>query len=138
MAVTEQEFQQAQARAADLRHAGYAVDVRYDRRAKRVVIGLSNDVQIAIPVRLTEGLAGASPDDLIKIEISPSGLGLYWPMLDADVYVPALLQGAFGSNRWMAAQLGKSGGKATTAAKAAASRENGRKGGRPRRSASNG
>ncbi|WP_352509685.1 MULTISPECIES: DUF2442 domain-containing protein [unclassified Mesorhizobium] len=31
--------------------------------------------------------------------ISPTGLGLHWPQLDADVDVPALLQGVFGSKR---------------------------------------
>jgi len=45
------------------------------------------------------------------------------------------MQGVFGSKKWMAAELGAAGGKASTAAKVAAARENGRKGGRPRRSA---
>jgi len=66
----------------------------------------------AFPTRLAEGLADASPGDLAEIEVSPAGLGLHWPKLDADVYVPALLQGVFGSKRWMAAELGAAGGKA--------------------------
>jgi hypothetical protein len=37
------------------------------------------------------------------------------------------------SKRWMARQLGAEGGRSRTAAKIAASRENGRKGGRPRK-----
>jgi len=53
--------------------------------------------------------------------------------LDADLYVPALLQGVFGSKSWMARVLGAQGGRARTAAHVAASRENGRKGGRPRK-----
>jgi hypothetical protein len=57
---------------------------------------------------------------------------LHWPKLDADVYVPALLQGVFGSKSWLAAQLGAAHGKVRSRAKAAASRENGRKGGRAR------
>jgi len=69
------------------------------------------------------------------IEISPAGLGLHWRRLDADLYVPALLQGVFGSKSWMARQLGAEGGRARTVAKVAASRENGRKGGRPRNAA---
>lgn len=133
MAISETEFKQAQARAVAKCQAGRAVTAHYDRIAARVVVGLDNGVQFAFPVSLAEGLAGASPDDLSDIEISPAGLGLHWPKLDADVYVPALLQGVFGSKQWMAAQLGASGGKAHSNAKSAAARENGRKGGRPRR-----
>ena len=46
-----------------------------------------------------------------KIEISPNGLGLHWPQLDADLYVPALIEGAFGSRRWMQ-HIGELGGSA--------------------------
>ena len=45
----------------------------------------------------------------------------------------ALLEGFLGSRRWMAAEMGQRGGKATTEAKAAAARENGKLGGRPRK-----
>jgi hypothetical protein len=135
MAVTEQEFEQAEARMAALREAGHAVSARFDRRASRIVIELNTGVQVAFPSRLAEDLAGAAPDDLAEIEISPAGLGLHWPRLDADLYIPALLQGVFGSKQWMAAQLGAAGGKVRSGVKAAASRENGRKGGRPRKTA---
>jgi hypothetical protein len=137
MDVTDREFGQAEKRAAALREAGYAVSARYDRKASRIAVELSTGVQVAFPPRLAEGLADAAPEDLADIEISPTGLGLHWPKLDADVYVPALLQGVFGSRRWMAAQLGAAGGRTRSTAKAAASRENGRKGGR-RRKAANG
>ncbi|MDR2239114.1 MAG: DUF2442 domain-containing protein [Zoogloeaceae bacterium] len=138
MGITEREFQQAETNMQALRDAGHAISARYDRRSSRVVIGLNTGVQIAFPARLAEGLTGASADDLAEIEISPAGLGLYWPRLDADVYVPALLQGIFGSKNWMASRLGAVGGAVRSAAKAAASRENGRKGGRPRKMAAGG
>jgi hypothetical protein len=66
-----------------------------------------------------------------RIEISPHGLGLHWPQLDAGLYIPALIEGAFGSRRWMK-QIGELGGSARSAAKAKTSRENGKRGGRPR------
>lgn len=136
MAITERELEQAEARMADTRAAGHAVSARYDRRRSRVVVALNTGVELTFPTRIAEGLADASPDSLAEIEISPAGLGLHWPQLDADLYVPGLLQGVFGSKRWMARQLGAEGGRARTAAKIAASRENGRKGGRPRKTAS--
>ena len=49
-----------------------------------------------------------------EIEISPSGLGIHFPRLDADLYLPALLEGFLGSRLWMAAEMGKRGGKATS------------------------
>lgn len=135
MAITEQQFEDAQARAAATRQAGHAVAARYDRKHGRVVVSLHNGVELAVPVELVEGLADATPDDLADIEVTPAGLGLHWPKLDADVYVPALMQGVFGSRRWMAAQLGATGGKATSKAKGDAARANGRKGGRPPKTA---
>jgi hypothetical protein len=133
MAITEHELQQAEKRMGAVREAGYAVSARYDRRRSRIVVALSTGVEIAFPTRLAEGLADASPESLADIEISPAGLGLHWPRLDADLYVPAFLKGVFGSKAWMASQLGAEGGRSRTIAKVAASRENGRKGGRPRK-----
>ena len=133
MTVTKRDLELAEARTTAQRQAGYAVSAHYDRPSARIVVELNTEAQLTFPVHLAEGLAGASPQDLAEIEISPAGLGLHWPKIDADLYLPALLQGVFGSKRWMAAQLGMAGGKVHTEAKAAAARQNGRKGGRPRR-----
>jgi len=135
MEVSERDFLQAEAHAQALRAAGYAVSARYDARHRRVVVGLNTGVLVAFPVELAEGLSGARPADLAEIEISPAGTGLHWPRLDADLYVPALLQGVFGSKSWMARQLGTAGGSVRSDAKTAAARANGHKGGRPRKRA---
>ena len=136
MEISEQDFQTAVLRGEETRRNGYAVSAEYDAHQNRLVVGLSSGVIIMVPVHLLEGLAEARAEDLAEIEISPAGLGLHWPRLDADVYVPALMQGVFGTRRWMAAQLGATGGRATSKAKADAARANGRKGGRPPRSTS--
>lgn len=136
MAISECARKQAEARMAEDRAGGYAVSARYDRRRARVVVSLNTGVELTFPARLAEGLADASPESLAEIEISPAGLGLHWPQLDADLYVPGLLHGVFGSKTWMARQLGAEGGRARTPAKVAAARANGRKGGRPRKQAS--
>ena len=133
MAQNENVLAQAEHKMTALREAGYATSAHYDRRKSRIIIELSTGVQLAFPTELVEGLSGASPESLAEIEISPAGLGLHWPRLDADIYVPALLQGMFGTKNWMARHLGAKGGQARTEAKTSASRENGRRGGRPRK-----
>lgn len=136
MALTEHKFKQAGQRLQALRQQGHATAARYDRRRARVVVSLNTGVELAFPPALAEGLADASPNDLAKIEVTPSGLGLHWPTLDTDLYVPGLLAGAFGGKRWMAAQLGAAGGSARSTAKARAARANGKLGGRPRKHSS--
>ena len=110
-----------------------AVAARYDRRVGRVVIALSTGLEIGFKPHDAQGLEAARPAQLADIEISPSGLGLHFPQLDADLYLPALLQGFLGSRQWMAQAMGKVGGKAVTPQKADAARANGRLGGRPRK-----
>ena len=136
MTISDRDFERAAAVMAQTRAAGHAVAARYDSRGGRLVIELHNGVQIATPVSLIEGLANATPADLAAVEITSGGLGLHWPRLDADVHVHSVMQGLFGSPKWMAALLGAQGGRATTAIKRLAARRNGAKGGRPRKAAS--
>jgi Protein of unknown function (DUF2442) len=109
----------------------HAVAARYNRRVSRIMVRLSNGLELAFPPHLAEGLAGAKPPDLAVIDITPAGLGLHWPRLDADLYLPSLLEGIFGSPRWMAALRGETGALVQGQPKPAPARENGRKGGRP-------
>ncbi len=136
MAVTERDLERAEARTREEREGGYVLSARYDRRRQRVVVELSTGIEVTFSPASAEVLAGASPASLSRIEVSPSGMGLHWPQLDADLYVPALLQGVFGSRSWMAARLGAAGGRSRSEAKTTAARKNGRKGGRPRQIAS--
>ncbi|MCB8747340.1 DUF2442 domain-containing protein [Rhodoferax sp. U2-2l] len=109
------------------------VAVRYDRRIARVVISLSTGLDVTFSPRDAQGLEHARPSDLVDAQISPSGLGVHFPKLDADIDIPGLLEGFLGSKNWMAARMGQRGGKASTEAKSNAARANGRLGGRPRK-----
>lgn len=111
------------------------VSARYDRRIERVVLHLSTGIDLAFPPHIAQGLEEATPSQLGSIEISPSGFGIHFPRLDADIYLPAMLEGFLGSRHWMARRLGAQGGKATSSAKSAAAKKNGRLGGRPRKAA---
>lgn len=134
MTITNEGFAAATRRAADKKAAfPAAVSVHYDRRIARVVISLASGLELAFSPKQAQGLENADPTDLAEAEITPSGLGIHFPRLDADLYIPALLDGFLGSKRWMAAEIGKIGGKASTMAKAAAARRNGKLGGRPKK-----
>ena len=109
-----------------------AVSARYDPKNKSIEIVLSSNLKVSFSPRHAQGLEKATPSQLQKIEISPSGFGIHFPKLDADLYLPAILQGFFGSRKWMASRLGQVGGKSRSVAKRAASRANGKLGGRPR------
>ena len=66
-----------------------AVQARYDRRSGRIVLHLSSRLIVAFSPQDAEGLEGATAAQLEQIEISPSGFGIHFPKLDADLYIPA-------------------------------------------------
>jgi hypothetical protein len=104
---------------------------RYDPKTGEVHVELTNGCRFAFPARLAEGLEKASDEDLADVEILGLGLGLHWERLDVDLSVPGLLAGLFGTKAYMDRQRAARAGAATSAAKAAAARRNGAKGGRP-------
>lgn len=105
-------------------------------RDGRLLVELNTGIGVAIPVSMIEGLSGASEAQLHEVEVLPSGIGLHWESLDADVHVPSLLSGLYGSQAWMAKVLGARGGKVSSKVKAAAARTNDKKGGRPKKQVS--
>lgn len=106
-----------------------AAKARYDRKRGRVVVDLTNGATFAFPPRLAQGLETATDDQLARIEILGHGYGLHWESLDVDLSIPGLLAGLFGTRSYMA----RLAGRTKSPAKAAASRANGAKGGRPRK-----
>lgn len=108
-----------------------AKSARYSRTTGLLTIVLTNSATMAFPAHLAPGLENASPAELAKVKVLPSGDGLSWDSLDVDLSVAGLFETMFGLSGWMRA-LGRHGGKARSAAKTRAARENGAKGGRPR------
>lgn len=107
--------------------------VRYNRRTRKIVIGLDNGCTLTMPPELAQGLSGATAAELSRVKILGPGTAISWPELDVQFSVAGLLAGAFGTRAWMA-ELGRKGGRVKSAAKARAARRNGAKGGRPKKS----
>lgn len=110
-----------------------AISAHYDRKSGRILIDLSSRLTLSFSPADAQGLENAKPFQLDDIEITPSGFGIHFPKLDADIYIPGLLEGLLGSRKWMASRLGQTGGQSTSMAKRSASRANGKLGGRPKK-----
>ena len=98
-----EQFNQAQeaAQFANL-HEPRAIAAFYDEINHLIVIRLKSGSIFSFPPDIAQGLAGATAKDLASIEITLSGDALHWENLDADLSVPDLLMGVFGSKQWMA------------------------------------
>ncbi|MHB0963601.1 MAG: DUF2442 domain-containing protein [Gemmatimonadaceae bacterium] len=119
----------ASRRAARERQDGLrASSVRYDRKAARIVLELTNGFSCGVPVAALKHIAKATPAQLATVRLSPEGGVLRIDTLDADYSVAGLV------SSMTARELGRRGGRARSAAKTQASRANGAKGGRPRHS----
>lgn len=128
------ELERANARVQEMQASvPRVVAARFDRRLGRVVLSLSSKVEVMFAPGDAEGLEMAGLAEMEEIEISPSGLGVHFPKLDADLYVPALLEGFLGSRAWMAARLGERGGRSRSVAKKETAKKNGKLGGRPKK-----
>jgi hypothetical protein len=112
------------------------VSARYSRAHARLEIEFANGVCLAVPVTLIQDLQMLEPapsaSQLAEVEVWGGGQSVYFPRLDLSLWAPGLLQGVFGTRGWMR-ELARGMGSATSPAKAAAARANGRKGGRPRK-----
>jgi Protein of unknown function (DUF2442) len=129
-----QQYLEATRRGKEMQAANpIVIAARYNPKAHRVVISLSSRVEVMFDPADVEGLENGTTFQLKEIEITPSGFGLYFPRLDADINVLNLLEGFLGSRKWMAARLGAAGGSSRSKPKAAAARANGSLGGRPRK-----
>ena len=109
----------------------HAVAARYDNESGRVIVDLTNGSTFAFFPQYLQDMEHGTPEQFAEVEVLGSGYGLHWESLDADFTVPGLLNGIFGTAKWMAQKAGQT----TSPAKAAAARANGAKGGRPRKAA---
>lgn len=69
-----------------------ATAVRYDAERVRLVIALVSGAMLDIPLPMTERLSNASKRERSTMLLTPFGLGIHWPLVDEDLYVPSLVE----------------------------------------------
>jgi hypothetical protein len=103
-----------------------AIDVTYRGQDESIELQMQSGVRVQIPLRLIDELADVPAGMLHDgLGLAVAGDAISVRSLDVDIAIPGLLRDIFGLD------FQRLGGRAKTAAKAAASRENGKKGGRP-------
>lgn len=107
-----------------------ARSVRYERETGRIVVELKSGAAFAVPAATLPELDGATPEALERVEPIAGGEGIGWEALDVHVSVPGILAKLLGPE--LVRAFARVGGRSTSERKAAAARENGRRGGRPR------
>ena len=109
-----------------------AISVTYDQSSSLIVIALKNGAFFSFPPSLVQGLGQASHEELNNVWLDESGRSVHWDSLDADFEITGLVAGIFGTKVWMS-ELGRKGGQVKSAIKAETARNNGKKGGRPKK-----
>ncbi|HZB89100.1 MAG TPA: DUF2442 domain-containing protein [Terracidiphilus sp.] len=104
IAVTDADIDEALGRAR--KHEKYfrrVLRASYTKVADDIRLVLEDGAKYSVPRRLLQGLSNARESELRRIQIVSEGMGLLWPLLDIAHYIPGLLQGVYGSEKWMAA-----------------------------------
>lgn len=115
-------FKAADRRGKRANATPHAVSARFDRRTQRIVVDLDTGISFAFDPKRARGLSAFPPESLAGVRVEGVGGALHFPALDADFTVSRLLEDFVGPLDWSRRE-----------ARALASRENGKKGGRPKR-----
>jgi hypothetical protein len=106
-----------------------AASAAYDAQRRRVNLELTNGCSFGFPIEMIPDTGNASPEELARVQVQEGGEVIVWEELNTDSDVGGLIVKALEFKAWAPAYLGSR----TSPLKAAAARENGKKGGRPRK-----
>lgn len=103
----------------------------YEHATGHLVLQMRGGAIVSAPVSLLRGFEAATPGQISAVKVVSNGSALHWDELDVQATTLAVLNIVFGLRSIN--EVTRRGGQARTAAKAVAARENGKKGGRPRK-----
>ena len=130
--LTEADVEKAIARGRKTRHLyARASSVRYEDNC--ISIGFSDGSRVVLPVAGLPEFARFSLEDFAQLEVGFGGKALCCEAQDLDVSVTGLIATSKPLMDLATSLVASRNGRKSSAAKAAAARANGKKGGRPRK-----
>ena len=130
--LTEADVEKAIARGRKTRHLyARASSVRYEDNC--ISIGFSDGSRVVLPVAGLPEFEGFSLEDFAQLEVGFGGKALCCEAQDLDVSVTGLIATSKPLMDLATSLVASRNGRKSSAAKAAAARANGKKGGRPRK-----
>jgi hypothetical protein len=106
--ITEKEHELAEQRGRELyEKVPHAVDAVYSTALRRVLILLSNGLEISLRQDDYKWMRGASANDLSTIELNVDGLELFFPELDEGFWIPDLLEHLLEVRRFLGVRVEK-------------------------------
>ena len=111
----------------------HASAVRYMPEVQALMIKFADQSAVVLPIRNYPELAGLTPDELDRLVLGFAGGALCLEEHDLHVSIAGLVSASAPLMELAVTVAASRSGRQSSAIKAAASRENGRKGGRPRK-----
>jgi hypothetical protein len=90
--VTDHDIELARKEGQKAANAVHAIAARYLPNRERIEIDLSTGWSVLVPKTFSHRTADANAIQCANIQITDSGLGLHWPLIDEDWYVPAVIE----------------------------------------------
>jgi hypothetical protein len=133
-AVTPAVMEQAVARGAVRRRKSlHATDLAYLPDSEALRIGFADQSAVILPLGIYPELAALSAEDRARLTLSDAGSAVCLDARDLQISIAGLVSASAGLMAMASGVVAARNGSRTTEAKALAARENGRMGGRPRR-----
>ena len=134
--VTVAVMEQAVARGAERRRQSlHAADLAYLPESEALRIGFSDLSAVILPLGIYPELAALSSEERARLTLGYAGSAVCLEERDLHISIAGLVSASADLMAMASGVVAARNGSRTTEAKASAARENGRKGGRPRRTA---
>jgi len=132
----DRQIQNAKREEIEWRKSGFITEaVSYDKEKDSISVKFSNGVQLLIPRICIKELDNVPVHILENITINTLQDTIYWKDIDFGYDSYALLLDILNLRKIFDSYAGRRAGQVKSEAKAKSSRENGKKGGRPKRAA---